>query len=88
GITVVIELQAINSDGDPVGAITTFNKEIRANNKSQFGKTIYIDLPTAGSFRFRLSRTTATQAGKTQDTCKIKSVYGMADSAISDYGNV
>ncbi|WP_228261875.1 hypothetical protein [Acinetobacter baumannii] len=63
-------------------------KEIRANNKSQFGKTLYIDLPTAGSFRFRLSRTTATQAGKTKDTCKIKSVYGMADSTISDYGDV
>lgn len=88
GITVVIELQAIDSNGDPVGLITTINQEIRANNKSQFGKTIYIDLPTAGSFRFRLSRTTATQAGKTQDTCKIKSVYGMADSTISDYGNV
>ncbi|MFV5470786.1 host specificity factor TipJ family phage tail protein [Acinetobacter baumannii] len=87
-ITVIIELQAIDSNGDPVGSITTVNQEIRANNKSQFGKTIYIDLPTAGSFRFRLSRTTATQAGKTQDTCKIKSVYGMADSTISDYGNV
>ncbi|MDS7927575.1 host specificity factor TipJ family phage tail protein [Acinetobacter sp. V115_6] len=87
-ITVIIELQAIDSNGDPVGSITTINQEIRANNKSQFGKTIYIDLPTAGSFRFRLSRTTATQAGKTQDTCKIKSVYGMADSTISDYGNV
>ncbi|MFW6465212.1 host specificity factor TipJ family phage tail protein [Acinetobacter baumannii] len=88
GITVVIELQAIDSNGDPVGSITTINQEIRANNKSQFGRTIYIDLPTAGSFRFRLSRTTATQAGKTQDTCKIKSVYGMADSTISDYGDV
>lgn len=88
GITVVIELQAIDSKGDPVGSITTINQEIRANNKSQFGRTIYIDLPTAGSFRFRLSRTTATQAGKTQDTCKIKSVYGMAESNISDYGNV
>lgn len=87
-ITVIIELQAIDSNGDPVGSITTINQEIRANNKSQFGKTIYIDLPTAGSFRFRLSRTTATQAGKTQDTCKIKSVYGMANSTISDYGNV
>ncbi|MEO9300551.1 host specificity factor TipJ family phage tail protein [Acinetobacter pittii] len=87
-ITVIIELQAIDSNGDPVGSITTINQEIRANNKSQFGKTIYIDLPTAGSFRFRLSRTTATQAGKTQDTCKIKSVYGMADSTISEYGNV
>ncbi|MDC4997573.1 host specificity factor TipJ family phage tail protein [Acinetobacter baumannii] len=88
GITVVIELQAIDSNGDPFGSITTINQEIRANNKSQFGRTIYIDLPTAGSFRFRLSRTTTTQAGKTQDTCKIKSVYGMADSTISDYGNV
>lgn len=87
-ITVIIELQSIDNNGDPVGSITTINQEIRANNKSQFGKTIYIDLPTAGSFRFRLSRTTATQAGKTQDTCKIKSVYGMADSTISDYGNV
>lgn len=87
-ITVIIELQAIDSNGDPVGSTTTINQEIKANNKSQFGKTIYIDLPTAGSFRFRLSRTTATQAGKTQDTCKIKSVYGMADSTISDYGNV
>ncbi|ENW41151.1 TPA: hypothetical protein RP450_001126 [Acinetobacter baumannii] len=87
-ITVIIELQAIDSNGDPVGSITTINQEIKANNKSQFGKTIYIDLPTVGSFRFRLSRTTATQAGKTQDTCKIKSVYGMADSDISDYGNV
>ncbi len=87
-ITVIIELQAIDNNGDPVGSVTTINQEIRANNKSQFGKTIYIDLPTAGSFRFRLSRTTATQAGKTQDTCKIKSVYGMADSTISDYGNV
>lgn len=87
-ITVIIELQSIDSNGDPVGSITTINQEIKANNKSQFGKTIYIDLPTAGSFRFRLSRTTATQAGKTQDTCKIKSVYGMADSDISDYGNV
>lgn len=87
-ITVIIELQAIDNNGDPIGSITTINQEIRANNKSQFGRTIYIDLPTAGSFRFRLSRTTATQAGKTQDTCKIKSVYGMADSTISDYGNV
>ncbi|HAV5345601.1 TPA: hypothetical protein JI077_05090 [Acinetobacter baumannii] len=87
-IKVIIELQAIDSNGNPVGSITTINQEIRANNKSQFGRTIYIDLPTAGSFRFRLSRTTATQAGKTQDTCKIKSVYGMADSTISDYGNV
>lgn len=87
-ITVIIELQAIDSNGDPVGSITTINQEIRADNKSQFGKTIYINLPTAGSFRFRLSRTTATQAGKTQDTCRIKSVYGMADSTISDYGNV
>lgn len=87
-ITVIIELQAIDGNGDPVGSITTINQEIRANNKSQFGKTIYIDLPTAGSFRFRLSRTTPTQAGKTQDTCKIKSVYGMTDSSISDYGNV
>jgi hypothetical protein len=87
-ITVIIELQAIDSNSDPVGSITTINQEIKANNKSQFGKTIYIDLPTAGSFRYRLSRTTATQAGKTQDTCKIKSVYGMADSTISDYGNV
>lgn len=87
-ITVIIELQSIDSNGDPVGSITTINQEIRDNNKSQFGRTIYIDLPTAGSFRFRLSRTTATQAGKTQDTCKIKSVYGMADSTISDYGNV
>lgn len=87
-ITVIIELQAIDGNGDPVGPITTINQEIRANNKSQFGKTIYIDLPTTGSFRFRLSRTTPTQAGKTQDTCKIKSVYGMTDSTISDYGNV
>jgi len=87
-ITVIIELQSIDGNGDPVGSITTINQEIRANNKSQFGKTIYIDLPTAGSFRFRLSRTTPTQAGKTQDTCKIKSVYGMTDSSISDYGNV
>lgn len=87
-ITVIIELQSIDSNGDPVGSINTINQEIRENNKSQFGKTIYIDLPAAGSFRFRLSRTTATQAGKTQDTCKIKSVYGMADSDISDYGNV
>ena len=88
GITVVIELQSIDANGDPVGSITTINQEIRAENKSQFGRTIYIDLPTPGSFRFRVSRTTATQAGKTQDTCKIKSVYGMADSSISDYGNV
>lgn len=88
GITVVIELQSIDANGDPVGSITTINQEIRADNKSQFGRTIYIDLPTPGSFRFRVSRTTATQAGKTQDTCKIKSVYGMADSSISDYGNV
>lgn len=88
GITVVIELQSIDANGDPVGSITTINQEIRADNKSQFGRTIYIDLPTPGSFRFRVSRTTATQAGKNQDTCKIKSVYGMADSSISDYGNV
>lgn len=87
-ITVVIELQAIDSSGDPIGSISTFNKIITANNKSQFGKTIYMDLPTKGSFRFRLSRTTATQAGKTQDTCKIKSVYGMAESNIADYGNI
>ncbi|WP_151815071.1 host specificity factor TipJ family phage tail protein [Acinetobacter soli] len=88
GMTAVIEIQSINSDGDPVGAITTINQDIRANNKSQFGKTIYIDLPTPGSFRFRLSRTTGTQTGKTQDTCKIKTVYGMADSNVSNYGNV
>lgn len=88
GMTAVIEIQSINSDGDPVGAITTINQDIRANNKSQFGKTVYIDLPVPGSFRFRLSRTTGTQTGKTQDTCKIKTVYGMADSNVSNYGNV
>ncbi|PPB87741.1 host specificity factor TipJ family phage tail protein [Acinetobacter soli] len=88
GMTAVIEIQSINESGDPVGAITTINQDIRANNKSQFGKTVYIDLPTPGSFRFRLSRTTGTQTGKTQDTCKIKTVYGMADSSVSNYGNV
>lgn len=88
GMTAVIEIQSINSDGDPIGAITTINQDIRANNKSQFGKTVYIDLPVPGSFRFRLSRTTGTQTGKTQDTCKIKTVYGMADSSVSNYGNV
>ncbi|WP_394650686.1 host specificity factor TipJ family phage tail protein [uncultured Acinetobacter sp.] len=88
GMTAVIEIQSINESGDPVGAITTINQDIRANNKSQFGKTVYIDLPTPGSFRFRLSRTTGTQTGKTQDTCKIKTVYGMADSNVSNYGNV
>lgn len=88
GMTAVIEIQSINSDGDPVGAITTINQDIRANNKSQFGRTVYIDLPVQGSFRFRLSRTTGTQTGKTQDTCKIKNVYGMAESSIDNYGNV
>lgn len=88
GITVVIEIQSINSDGDPVGAITTINQDIRANSKSQFGRTVYVDLPVQGSFRFRLSRTTGTQTGKTQDTCKIKNVYGMAESSIDNYGNV
>lgn len=88
GMTAVIEIQSINSSGDPVGSITTINQDIRANNKSQFGRTVYVDLPVQGSFRFRLSRTTGTQTGKTQDTCKIKNVYGMAESSIDDYGNV
>nr|WP_228261906.1 hypothetical protein [Acinetobacter baumannii] len=81
GITVVIELQAIDSKAIRL-SITTINQGDSSNNKSQFGRTIYIDLPTAGLVRFRLSRTTATQAGKTRDTCKIKSVYGMAESNI------
>lgn len=88
GMTAVIEIQSINISGDPVGSITTINQDIRANNKSQFGRTVYVDLPVQGSFRFRLSRTTGTQTGKTQDTCKIKNVYGMAESSIDDYGNV
>lgn len=88
GFTLVIELQAVDNAGHPIGDISTFTKNIRANNKSQFGRTVYVDLPSVGSFRFRLSRTTATQAGKTQDTCKIKSVYGMAESSIDNYGNV
>lgn len=88
GMTAVIEIQSINSSGDPVGSITTINQDIRAKNKSQFGRTVYVDLPVQGSFRFRLSRTTGTQTGKTQDTCKIKNVYGMAESSIDDYGNV
>lgn len=88
GFTLVIELQSIDNSGNPVGEVTTIQQNIRAKNKSQFGRTLYIDLPNAGSFRFRLSRTTATQAGKTQDTCKIKSVYGMAESSIDHYGNV
>ncbi|MGR2670813.1 host specificity factor TipJ family phage tail protein [Acinetobacter soli] len=86
-ITVVIELQRINSSGDPVGSITSYQQVIRDKNKSQFGSTVYVGLPQAGSFRFRLSRTTATQTGKTQDTCKIKTVYGMATSTITSYGN-
>ncbi|OTL80451.1 hypothetical protein B9X62_18205 [Acinetobacter pittii] len=88
GFTLVIELQAVDNAGVPIGEITTTTQNIRAKNKSQFGRTLYIDLPTTGSFRFRLSRTTPTQAGKTQDTCKVKSVCGMAESTIDKYGNV
>lgn len=88
GMTVTIEVQSINSSGDPIGSVTSIHQHIQAKSKSQFGRTVYVDLPVAGSFRFRLSRTTATQAGKTQDTCKIKSVYGMCDSEIDHFGNV
>lgn len=87
-VTIVIELQRINSDGDPIDSIVTYYQTVWAKNKSQFGRTVFIDLPVKGSFRFRLSRRTPTQTGKTQDTCKIKTVYGMSDSNVSNYGNV
>ena len=86
-LTVVIEIQHIDVNGNPVGSISNFSEFIIGQNRSQFGRTIRVGLPQQGSFRFRLSRTTETETGKAQNTCKIKTVYGMATSSVTSYGN-
>lgn len=87
-MTVNIDIQSLDSNGLPVGVMTTQQHEISSSNKSQFGHTFFIDLKTPGSFRFRLSRTTSTQNGKSQDTCKIKDVYASAKLDKSQYQGV
>lgn len=87
-ITVVVEVQQINEDGKPIGVISSFPHFIDRRNKSQFGETLYMNLTKQGSIRFRVSRTTATQNGKSQDTCKVKAVYASATLDIADYGYV
>lgn len=87
-ITIVVEVQSIDDAGRPVGSISSFRHFIDRRNKSQFGETLYMNLKDRGAIRFRISRTTATQNGKSQDTCKVKTVYVSATLDIADYGYV
>lgn len=87
-MTVVVEVQSIDKHGNPFGDIQRHERWISRNNKSQFGETLYLNLQKTGSFRYRLSRTTATQSGKSQDTCKIKAVYSAATLDVPEYGNI
>lgn len=86
-MTVVVEIQHLEND-QPVGNIQTEYHTIIASNKSQFGRTLFINLKQKGEFRFRLSRTTATKTDKTQDTCKIKDVYASSNLLKDSYDGV
>lgn len=86
-MTIAVEIQHIEND-QATGDIQIEYHTIVASNKSQFGRTIFINLKQKGEFRFRLSRTTPTKADKTQDACKIKDVYASSNLLKDRYDGV
>lgn len=86
-VTIIIEYQQIDDNGDPIGSIYTSSTEIIERIYKPFGRTIVINLPFVGWFRFRISRLNANSSGAVDD-CRVKSVYASKVSDISIYDDV
>ncbi len=85
---VTIEYQMVDTDGNPVGGIFKHDNYLYQIRRNGFGISIKIDLPYAGSFRFRVCRWTALNGDpQAKDLVKIKDVYGYTASTKTNYGN-
>lgn len=82
GVQLVLEYQAINSSGDPVGDIFYQTQALFGNPKSiasAVGLTLTGTLDTASRIRFRVRRTTVhTSQGTVVDEVQARSVYTMS----------
>ncbi|ALH95598.1 host specificity factor TipJ family phage tail protein [Acinetobacter equi] len=88
GCTITVQYQMLDENKNPVGEIVTREWEIWNKTKSSFGRTARYDLPSKGSFRFRLAKTYAKQNNRPVTEVKIKSVYATYASSKRNYPDV
>lgn len=88
GCTITIQYQMLDENKNPVGEIVTRAWEIWAQTKSSFGRTARYNLPSTGSFRFRLAKTYAKENNRPVTEVKIKSVYATYASSKTRYPDV
>lgn len=83
----MVAWQQLDSNGNPIGAISTRTEFIFDKKTSQFGLTLDVPLGFTGSFRFRLCNM-QPEDGKARAELKVRDVYAYAPSDKLDYGNV
>jgi hypothetical protein len=88
GCTITIQYQMLDENMSPVGEIFTKDWAIWAQTKSSFGRTARYNLPSTGSFRFRLAKTYAKENNRPVTEVKIKSVYATYASPKRTYPDV
>jgi hypothetical protein len=88
GCTITVQIQMLDENKNPVGEIVTREWSIWNQTKSSFGRTARYDLPSKGSFRFRLAKTYAKQNNRPVTEVKIKSVYATYGSSKRNYPDV
>lgn len=88
GCTITVQYQMLDENLNPVGEIITREWEIWNKTKSSFGRTARYNLPSKGSFRFRLAKTYAKENNRPVTEVKIKSVYAAYASSKTRYPDV
>ncbi len=88
GCTITVQYQMLDENLNPVGEIITREWEIWNKTKSSFGRTARYNLPSEGSFRFRLAKTYAKENNRPVTEVKIKSVYAAYSSSKTRYPDV
>ncbi|MFX5308783.1 host specificity factor TipJ family phage tail protein [Acinetobacter baumannii] len=84
---IKIEYQQIDNNNVPFGAIYSNEFYIFDRKLTQFGKSVTVDFPFTGSFRFRVARLTNDDSNARADV-KIKDVFGFSISDKDIYNNV
>ena len=87
-VTITVQYQSIDNDGNPVGVIQSSSFHVENKMKSSFGRTFMIELGTTGNQRFRIAKTQAGSGANPVTECKIKDVYLTKPFAKDKYPDV
>lgn len=71
-------------EGEPFGKIYTYNDYYRGKNTNEFGRTVKVDLPFTGRFRFRLCNNRDEDVNA-RSQVKVKEIYAAQVSDVLTY---